>query len=215
MSVSFVPGTGLSAKVGKTLGEIRMKKNLKKQNEEYSNKIPDFQGSLIISIITHPKLITTYYIVLTTIIFSLLIYVFSVDKKTGNFVALIALIILFIGLILGIILMALCSKKLLAIYTKQYLLLKHPKSGYEEQVYFSKIDKLCYKKKTLVFVDKNGKSINVKISGIIGLPEFIYFLRKNYIKILKLMSDTDKEKYNKFIDRMISYSTLYSDECLL
>lgn len=202
--------------IGKFIGEMRFIKKQKKQNEEYKEKILGFHGSLIFYKIAHKKLLVIYYIVLTVFAFTILLISISIDKEVGNFLAMIGFIIAFVGLILGLIIMLLCTKKLKAIYTKHYLFLDFPKSDYNEKIVFSEIEKVFYKKKTLTFIDKYGKSIEIDISsGIYGLHEFIPFLHKKYGDILKLMPKGDKEKYNKFIEKMIDYSALYSEECLL
>ncbi len=118
-------------------------------------------------------------------------------------------------MILGLIILLLCTKELNAIYTKYYLFLALPKSDYNEKIAFTEIEKVFYKKKTLAFKNKYGKSIDIDISSICGLTEFIHFLHKNHGDILNSMPKDDKEKYNQFIEKIIASSGPYSEECLL
>lgn len=206
---------GIGSLAGKTAGTIHVRKKLKEQNEEYVRKIPGFQGSLVVYIINHQKLLIAYYTVFAVIMIAIVVSMFLLDKETGNSVAMIGCIVLATGLLTGILIMTFFTKKINLVYTKHYLFLDDPRISYREKITFSEIEKFFYEKKNLIFVDKNGTSFKLKVSNTYGLPEFVNFLHKNYYNITELMSKADKEKYNKFISKRASNSGLYSAECFL
>lgn len=201
--------------IPKMMETVKAKRVVQKEFEKNKDKIDNLQGAMVFAVDTNPKLFIVYMVILITIFIGLMIGAINLSDPANDIFGYSAFAVLILGCVGAVILGSFYGKKIVVLYTKQQLLLIDEKGDYTKTVELSEIERFNYKKRRLIFEDKNRKIIELHITRLFGLPDFIRFLHKNHDYILELMPPNDKAKYNKFIKNASFRSGFHSEKCAI